>query len=610
MESVSISLDQVTVRRRGRVVVDRFSGSFEPGTVTALIGGDGAGKSTLLKVLAGRIAYDHADGPGASTSPLAVDRRHIGYQSADAGVWRNLSVDENIQFVARAHSISTQRCRDRAEALLTLAGLGEASSRLAGQLSGGMRQKLGVVLASFHQPGLLLLDEPTTGVDPLSRADLWTLIADAAAGGATVVLTTTYLDEAERATRLYLLDDGRLLATGSRDEVIDHAPGRIWQAPATKSTARAVLASPNAWRRGDTIHWWQASSDHAAPAGFRPSDPDLEDACIALHLAAEATDTTPMPPRDGVAPRIHARATLVDTPTPVSHEATPLANAVGIVRRYGPLTALAGVSLAVAPGEIVGLLGGNGAGKTTLIRILLGLETTTDGRAELFGQQPSRSSRRRLGYVSQGLGLYPSLSALANLEFAAQVHGSVVTDYARAIAAEAGSVPIAQVSLGVRRMVAYLAAVGHDPDLLVLDEPTSGMGSLARTRLWRELREHSDQGAGVLVTTHHMQEAAQCDRLVILSAGHVVAAGTAEQITGSHDCLVVSSDQWQQVFGLLREAGLPALLAGRTVRVPGADRHAVVSALASAVPDATIETARPTLEEAMVLAARRSATGS
>lgn len=538
MKPVTVSLADATIRFDDDVVLDRFSGSFEPGTVNALIGADGAGKSTLLRLLAGRLSLDSGTSTGLPVPPNA-----IGYQPTDSGTWRNLSVKENIEFVAHAYGLSPARTRARADELLARAGLDHVRDRLAGRLSGGMRQKLGVVLATLHEPSLVLLDEPTTGVDPISRAELWSLIASAAVEGATVVFATTYLDEAERATNLFLLGDGHLLAAGAPDAVIDPQLG------------------------------------------------SLEKTSVALLLAAGADTRVP-----AVSESVPANR------TGQTHRTGPLAQASSVTRTYGDFTALNGVSLEVNAGEIVGLLGGNGAGKTTLIRTMLGLETPTSGTTTAFGAEPSLTTRRHIGYVAQGLGLYPTLSASENLAFAASVQGVTVGEHADSYARSCGRTPVGSLPLGTRRILAFLAATVHHPELLILDEPTSGMDSLGRARLWEELRALADRGTGILVTTHYMQEAAQCDRLVILTSGQVTGSGSIADITASHRSLVISSDQWGAAFTAVRDAGLPAMLDGRRVRVPGVERSRVEEVLRGIPYELSEETA--TLEETMLLAAR------
>lgn len=510
MGAITVSLEDATVRFGETAALTGVTATFTSGTITALIGADGAGKSTLLRLLAGRLALH-----GGAASGLPVARRDVGYQPADSGVWRNLSVAENVEFVTRAYGLDPRAARPRSDELLRRAGLDHVADRVTGRLSGGMRQKLGVLLATVHEPGLVLLDEPTTGVDPISRAELWGLIAGAAADGATVVFATTYLDEAERASRLLLLGDGEVLADGSPDEIVAQTPGTIWQAPVARAQARTELASPDAWRRADTVYRWEEGPRR--PDGFERAPGDLENTSIAL-LLRRGDDT----------PEFADAASAV----PAGRGSGPLVAAASLTRSYGSFTALDAVSLRVDAGEVVGLLGGNGAGKTTLMRLLLGLEQPSAGRASLFGERPSLATRRRIGYVAQGIGLYPSLSAEENLDFAASVYGVPVGIRARDFARTLGRGPVGALPLGTRRILAYLAAVGHDPELLVLDEPTSGMDALSRARLWRDLRGCADRGVGVLVTTHYMQEAAQCDRLVVLTAGRVAAAGTVAEVTG------------------------------------------------------------------------------
>lgn len=273
---------------------------------------------------------------------------------------------------------------------------------------------------------------------------------------------------------------------------------------------------------------------------------------------------------------------------------TTLAEAVGAVQRFGSLVAVDDVSLRVEPGEVVGLLGANGAGKTTLIRNLLGLLHPTEGHVRLFGLPPSRKTRRRIGYVPQGLGLYDDLTPEENLAFANATFG---TGRGSVPASLAGvwRVPVGELSLGVQRRVAFAQALAHGPDLLVLDEPTSGVDPLARARLWETIRGAADAGAGVLVTTHHMDEAEECDRLVIMADGRVVAAGTIAEIVGDARVAVVETDQWERAFTALERADFVAALVGRTLRVPGASTEAVKRALGD-VP-ARVDEAAATLEE-------------
>jgi ABC-2 type transport system ATP-binding protein len=272
----------------------------------------------------------------------------------------------------------------------------------------------------------------------------------------------------------------------------------------------------------------------------------------------------------------------------------PLAQTIGATRRFGRFTAVDGADVAVRPGEVVGLLGANGAGKTTLIRMLLGLLRPSAGTVLLFGEPPSRDTRRRLGYVPQGLGLYDDLTPAENLAFARSAFGegdAVVPAELRASAA----VPVGRLPLGMQRRLAFVQALAHRPDLLVLDEPTSGVDPLACARLWDTIRAAAEAGNGVLVTTHHMEEAEQCDRLVVMTNGRVVADGGVAEIVGDTRVTVVETAEWARAFGLLEQSGAAAALVGRTLRVP--DRTPdEVSRLLDGLP-AQVKETPATLEE-------------
>ena len=273
-----------------------------------------------------------------------------------------------------------------------------------------------------------------------------------------------------------------------------------------------------------------------------------------------------------------------------------LAECVGVTRRFGDFTAVDNVDLSVGPGEIVGLLGGNGAGKTTLIRILLGLLPVSSGEVRLFGRLPSRETRRDLGYVPQGLGIYDDLTVTENLQFSREVYGGERSSGGVPAALRpVGGTLVRSLPLGLQRRTAFAEALAHEPRLLVLDEPSSGVDPLARARLWETIQDATGRGVGVLVTTHYMDEAQECSRLVVMTQGRVVAAGTAAEIVGQEQVVVVRSGSWGRAFEALTEAGLPAALAGRSLRVPRASQAQVAEAL-HGVP-AQLSRAPATLEE-------------
>ena len=277
----------------------------------------------------------------------------------------------------------------------------------------------------------------------------------------------------------------------------------------------------------------------------------------------------------------------------------PLAAASGATKRFGELLAVDRVGLTVAAGEVVGLIGANGSGKTTLIRMLLGLVAPTAGEVRLFGEPPSRRTRARLGYVPQSLGLYEDLTVAENLAFSAAAYGSSGAVLEGELA-EARDVLVGELPLGLRRRAAFAIALAHHPDLLVLDEPTSGVDPLQRARLWETIRASAEQGAGVLVTTHHLSEAEQCDRLVVLASGRVVAAGTLDEVVGDATAVEVRTPTWEAAFATLDLAGLPVSLVGRNLRVPGAHPGRVGRLLAEAGVQAEVASVPASFEETFV----------
>lgn len=558
-----VELRDVTLRVGGEVALDSFSAIFEPGTVTALVGGDGAGKTTLLSTL----AYPH----GRTMLGISdLSPRDVGFQPASSGVWPNMSVEENLRFVATAQRIRGAQADARVDELIGIAGLEGARGRAGARLSGGMRQKLGATMAFLHRPGLLLLDEPTTGVDPESREVLASLIRGAADDGATVVVATTYLDEAERADQVILLDAGHVLAAGPAPEVVAVTPGSVWSTPAGAVDLGAT--SERVWQRGQSLFEWRpdasagaregkgegadvgegeggegglsgaregaggvASSGAGELAGARRADLDLELSTVAFlldHRGSEVdefhVEGVAASPSSSTAPSASSSPSADAAPATPSHpdhpQAAPLISCAGVTKNFGSSRALDGVGLEVLPGQVVSLVGGNGAGKSTLIRLILGVDAPDSGHVELFGERPTRRSRARVGYVAQALGLYPALAAQENLDFTQDVF-EVAKD--RRTRVEADRTPVGRLPLGARRALAVTCALSHSPELLVLDEPTSGMDSLGRAELWKQIRRAAAAGVGVLVTTHYQQEAAQCDVLVRLNAGKVVATTRA-----------------------------------------------------------------------------------
>jgi len=271
-----------------------------------------------------------------------------------------------------------------------------------------------------------------------------------------------------------------------------------------------------------------------------------------------------------------------------------------VTRMFGAFTAVDDVTMHVGPGEVVGLLGANGAGKTTLIRMVLGLIATTQGDVELLGGPPDRKRRTHLGYVPQGLGLYRDLTVRENLAFSTQAYGADPPDLPEALHSGADRL-VADLSLGLQRQLAFLSALAHEPEVLVLDEPTSGVDALARAALWDTIHEQAEKGVGVLVTTHNMREAEQCDRLLLMSQARLVAQGSEADIIGTTTAVAIHTSSWARAFAVLNEAGQPVMLAGRDVRVADADAGQVRTILADAGVTADVVGVPATIEERMMV---------
>ena len=478
--------------------------SFAPASVSSIIGDGASAKDAILALLNRRRR------PTQGKVNALPESTQIGYMPSDSGTWPNLSVAENLRFVAKIFGHYDDA---RAQQLLKAADLDRFTDRLARNLSGGMRKKLGVIMAALPKPQLLVLDEPTTGVDPDSRTAILALIKAEAARGATVVVATTYIDEAEDSSQIILTLGSRVMATGTAKQLIACAPqldeqtvaslGEPWQRSAPLE--RACIAWQLCAQSGSDWQGFSAEFGQSSQAGASDSVP--------------AQPASPAPTQ----PASSTQAGSGKSATTSSPKAQDLISVHELRKRFGDFEALKGVSFAVSPGEIVGLIGANGAGKSTSMRIILGLEAASSGQVSVLGQRPgSLQARRLLGYVPQFVGLAPSLSASENLIFNARQYQCQVPTQVGRWASSFGANPVANLPLSTRRMLACMNATMHTPQLLIMDEPTSGMDPLARLRLWQYLRQLASSGVGILISTHYSSEAAQCDRVVRMRAGQVI----------------------------------------------------------------------------------------
>ena len=486
--------------------------TFAPASVSSIIGDGASAKDAILALLNRRRR------PTQGKVSALPESTQIGYMPSDSGTWPNLSVAENLRFVAKIFGHYDDA---RAQQLLKAADLDRFTDRLARNLSGGMRKKLGVIMAALAEPQLLVLDEPTTGVDPDSRTAILALIKAEAARGATVVVATTYIDEAEDSSQIILTLGSRVMATGTAKQLIACAPkldeqtvaglGEPWQRSAPLE--RACIAWQLSTQASSDWQGFSAELGQSGKAGTSNSTP----AQPASSTPAQPASSTPAQPASST------QAGSGKSATAPSLKAQDLISVHELRKRFGDFEALKGVSFAVSPGEIVGLIGANGAGKSTSMRIILGLEAASSGQVSVLGQRPgSLQARRLLGYVPQFVGLAPSLSASENLIFNARQYQCQVPTQVGRWASSFGANPVANLPLSTRRMLACMNATMHAPQLLIMDEPTSGMDPLARLRLWQYLRQLASNGVGILISTHYSSEAAQCDRVVRMRAGQVI----------------------------------------------------------------------------------------
>jgi len=525
------------------VALDGLSATIRPGMITGLVGPDGAGKTTLLRLIAGllrptvgRITVLGHD----MASDAASTHAAIGYMPQRFGLYEELSVVENLDLFADLHAMTSALRTERVLRLLRFTGLGPFKERLAGQLSGGMKQKLGLACALLSRPRLLLLDEPSVGVDPSSRRELWAIVSamleEGGADGMAVVWATAYLDEAARCGEVLLLHEGRLLAQGPPSAFVASLAGRVFRLSVPtgerRAVARRAAANPavlDVVVTGDALRV-VLREGRAIPT--------------AQELGGETLD--PVPPRfeDGFVARLAPPPRLA-SPSPRGRGAggggaASQQNAITVsdlVRRFGTFTAVDHVSFTVRRGEIFGLLGPNGAGKSTIFRMLCGLLRPSSGEAHVAGADLLRApaeARARIGYMAQRFSLYAELSVLENLRFFARVYGLGRAAQASAIDAALSSFDLrgtaasvaGELPLGMKQRLALAAALLHAPGILFLDEPTSGVDPLTRREFWARIGRLADAGVTILVTSHFMDEAEYCDRLGIVSQGRLAAVGT------------------------------------------------------------------------------------
>jgi ABC-2 type transport system ATP-binding protein len=504
--------------------------------------------------------------------PARLARAYVGYLTQAFSLYQDLSVTENLRYVGALRRVASRAIEERGRRYLTMFGMERFTDRLAGRLSGGMKQKLALACALVTEPRVLLLDEPTTGVDPVSRREFWDALAQLSSQGITILLATPYLDEAERCHRVALMHEGQLHRTGT-PAALRQSLGleRLEVRAADLRRAEALLPAGDGivdvQRFGDRldvlVHDVQAGERtvretlaraHLAVEGVRAATPTLENAFVALlrELGSEMR--------------------VVDLPgrgTGTSPDAVAI-GAHGLRKTFGAFDAVKDVELEVRYGEVYGLLGANGAGKTTTIKLLCGLLDPSAGEVRLAGEVSALRSegvRRQVGYMSQKFSLYDDLTVDENLDFFAGVY-QVPADvrearkrWVREFAGleDRGGQLTGSLPGGWKQRVAFGAAIMHEPRVLFLDEPTSGVDPIARRAFWAMINRLADRGTAILVTTHYLEEAEQCNRLGFMVAGELVTEGTPSGVKAA---------QGGRVLEMRTDAPLRALAVLRTEMEP------------------------------------------
>lgn len=573
-------------RYRTTTAVDGLDLRIQRGEIFGLIGPDGAGKSSVMKAIAGVLTVDQGDIEvfGVRLNSEAACERikpRLGLMPQGLGqnLYADLSVEENIDFFARIRLVEARELALRKAKLLAMTRLEPFKDRPMKQLSGGMKQKLGLVCTLIHAPELIILDEPTTGVDPVSRRDFWAILTELLVDmQITALVSTAYLDEASRFQTVALMFGGKVIAGGAPDDIGRFAPGSVIAVQSTDQVAamtrlQAIFPQVEAvgpWLRTfvdelgeeDALRAVTAVLDELQVTASVATPPELEDVFVALlrrrhglvsRSAATATGGSPARPRGG----------------------GPAIEAVQLTRDFGAFRAVDQVSFSVPPGEIFGLLGANGAGKTTAIKMLTGLIRPSAGAGRVAGADmrvAAQEIKERIGYMSQAFSLYTDLTVVENIKLYAGIYGLSAREAKSRIEWVIGMAGLGgheveaatRLPMGLRQRLALGCALVHRPQVLFLDEPTSGVDPVGRRQFWDILFALSrHEGVAILVTTHYMSEAEHCDHLGLMYAGRLVADASPQQMkraleSEAGQLIEISTPAQQSALTALRGAGFDA----------------------------------------------------
>ena len=535
---------------KGRMLpaLDHLSLSVRKGELTAVIGPDGAGKTTLMRLIAGLM-----EPTSGSLSVLGLDsvkdaqeiQSRISYMPQKFGLYEDLTVSENMNLYADLHGVPKEKRPARFQKLLEMMGLERFTGRFAGKLSGGMKQKLGLACTLVRSPDLLLLDEPTVGVDPLSRKELWEILKEfVKEEHLSILVSTAYMNEAEMCRHVLVLHRGHILSDGTPEDLCRLGEGRTYRVMPAEGVPTRILQAHllddqghvvDAVPRGGEVHFIVKERGMKVPyldeKGLQPVEDEsrLEDGFMILLRKAESSV---------LQASLESERALEEGGRP-SQEVNIIVK--NLVKKFGDFTAVANTSFEVHKGEIFGLLGPNGAGKTTTFKMLCGLLPETSGFLSVAGvdlRKARTRARANIGYVAQKFSLYSHMTVRENLHFFGGIYGlppkkmkkrieEVVKEFylEDRMDMKAGDLPG-----GYKQRLSMACALIHEPKILFLDEPTSGIDPLARRNFWRQITTLAARGTTIIITTHFMEEAEYCDRFMIQDNGQLLAIGSPSEI--------------------------------------------------------------------------------